>query len=438
MKNKLIILSADAFVTEDLDLLSTLPGYKKYMKNASMVRNVRSIYPTVTFPCHVTMMTGTYPNKHGVTSNFPFVMNESPMPWNWYADIIRSKDIFTACKEKGLTTATVFWPVTCNHKDIDYMIPEFNKPMPVEMLEEAFTKVGCDEDMLAIIKKNLVFLEEFRHPYTDEFIIHCACDILRQKQPDVLLIHPGNIDAARHAHGVFNEKVNKEIRSTDRFIQMLMGVQEELGLAENTNFVLTSDHGQMDIQRIMNLNVMLAEYGFIDVDSEGMITDWRAYCHSNGLSALIYLKNPHDEAVKNRVFQLLRWMKKEGVYGISEVFTTEDMNEKYALDGDFSFVVESDGYTSFGAGVKVPLVQTFGDMDYRYGRASHGYLPEKGPQPVFVVKGPAFAENVIIEQAELVDEAPTYARILGVELPDADGSPIIDLLKKENLGEAES
>lgn len=202
MKNKLIVLSADAMVTEDLELLATLPGYKKYMRNASVVRNVRSIYPTVTFPCHVTMMTGTYPNKHGVTSNFPFVMNESPMPWNWYADIIQSKDIFTACKEKGLTTATVFWPVTCNHKDIDYMIPEYNKPMPNEMLEEAFTKVGCDEDMLEIIKKNSVCLKEFKHPYTDEFIINCACDILRQKQPDVLLIHPGNIDASRHAHGI--------------------------------------------------------------------------------------------------------------------------------------------------------------------------------------------------------------------------------------------
>ena len=407
MKNKLIVLSADAMVTEDLELLATLPGYKKYMRNASVVRNVRSIYPTVTFPCHVTMMTGTYPNKHGVTSNFPFVMNESPMPWNWYADIIQSKDIFTACKEKGLTTATVFWPVTCNHKDIDYMIPEYNKPMPNEMLEEAFTKVGCDEDMLEIIKKNSVCLKEFKHPYTDEFIINCACDILRQKQPDVLLIHPGNIDASRHAHGVFNEYVNEEIRSTDRFIQKLMDVQEELGLADNTNFVLTSDHGQMDIQRIINLNVILEEYEFIDVNSEGDITDWRACVHSNGLSALVYLKNPQDETVKNRIFQLLRWMKKEGIYGIGEVFTTAEMNEKYSLNGEFSFVVESDGYTSFGAGVKGPLVQSFGDMDYRYGKASHGYLPEKGPQPVFVVSGPDFAKNVVIEHAELVDEAPT-------------------------------
>lgn len=430
MKNKLIVLSADAMVAEDLELLSTLPGYQKYLKNASMVRHVKSIYPTVTFPCHVTMMTGTYPDKHNVTSNFPFVMNESPMPWNWYADVIRSKDIFTACKEKGITTATVFWPVTCNHKDIDYMIPEFNKPMPVAEFEKAFAGVGCDEDMLAIIRKNLGYLKEFKHPYTDEFIVHCACDILRQKQPDVFLIHPGNIDASRHAHGVFSKEVDKEIQSTDRFIQMLMDVQEELGLAENTNFVLTSDHGQMDVQRIINPNVMLADYGFMDVDENGRIMDWRAYCHSNGCSGQIYLKNPQDENVKHRVFQLLHWMQREGIYGIGEVFTTEEMKDKYHLDGDFSFVIESDGYTSFGSSAKAPMVQSFGDMDYRYGRASHGYMPEKGPQPLFVVKGPDFEEGVVVESADLVDEAPTYAEILGVELPDADGKPIMELIRK--------
>lgn len=58
---------------------------------------------------------------------------------------------------------------------------------------------------------------------------------------------------------------------------------------------VTSDHGQMDISRIINPNVMLADYGFLTVDKEGKITDWKAYCLSNGLSAVVYLKNPEDE-----------------------------------------------------------------------------------------------------------------------------------------------
>lgn len=429
MKNKLIVLSADAMVTEDLALFETLPGYNKYLKGGCMIRSVTSVYPTVTYPCHTTMMTGNYPDRHGVTSNFKLVMNEKPTPWNWFSDVIRSKDIFTACKEKGLTTATVFWPVTGCHKDIDYKIPEY-VPQKGDTLEDAFRRAGCDEDMLEIVKKNSVILKEYKHPYIDEFIIQCACDVLRQKQPDVLLIHPANIDGARHEYGIFNEKVDQAVRDTDRFVQMLMEVQDELGLTDSTNLVVTSDHGQMDISRIIDLNVMLADYGFITVDSEGLITDWKAYCLSNGLSAVVYLKNPEDENVKNRVFALLRWMRNEGIYGIGDVFTAEEADEKYHLNGDFSFVIESDDYTSFGESVTKPLVEAFGDTDYRYGRASHGYLPEKGPQPVFMAKGPDFAENVVLEKGRLIDEAPTYAALLGVNLPDTDGEPIKKFLRK--------
>ena len=253
---------------------------------------------------------------------------------------------------------------------------------------------------------------------------------MREKQPDVILIHPANIDGARHANGVFHENVNQAVKDTDRFVQMLMNVQEELGLAENTNLVVTSDHGQMDIQRIININVMLADYGFIDVDQQGRVIDWKAFCLSNALSANVYLKNPQDEQTKQRVFQLLRWMKKEGIYGISEVYTVEEVQEKYHLCGDFAFVIESDDYTSFGESVNGELVESFGDRDYRYGKASHGHLPEKGPQPIFMAKGPDFAENVVIENGRLIDEAPTYAKILGVDLPDTDGMPIHEFIRK--------
>ena len=40
-------------------------------------------------------------------------------------------------------------------------------------------------------------------------------------------------------------------------------------------------------------------------------------------------------------------MRDEGIYGISEVLTTEEAEARDHLGGDFSFVIESDGYTSF-------------------------------------------------------------------------------------------
>ena len=139
-----------------------------------------------------------------------------------------------------------------------------------------------------------------------------------------------------------------------------------------------------------------------------------------------------DEKLYQRVFQLLRWMREEGIYGISEVLTAEEADEKYRLNGPFSFVIESDDYTSFGENTSGPLVESFGDRDYRYGRASHGYYPQKGPQPVFMAKGPDFAESAVLEKGRLIDQAPTYAKLLGVALPDTDGTPIDEFVREKH------
>ena len=103
--------------------------------------------------------------------------------------------------------------------------------------------------------------------------------------------------------------------------------------------------------------------------------------------------------------------------------------EKEHLYGGFSFVLESDGYTSFGDKAVRPLVQNFDVDDYRFGRATHGYLPDFGAQPVFVAKGPDFRCGVTLERGLVVDEAPTYAKLLGVELPQADGRPMEQFLR---------
>ena len=47
-----------------------------------------------------------------------------------------------------------------------------------------------------------------------------------------------------------------------------------------------------------------------------------------------------------------------------------------------------------------------------------------------MAKGPDFAENVVIENGRLIDEAPTYAKVLGVDLPDTDGMPINEFIRK--------
>jgi predicted AlkP superfamily pyrophosphatase or phosphodiesterase len=428
-KKRLIVISQDALVFEDLEQLRKLPHFKILMENGSMVETLRSIYPTVTYPAHVSMITGMYPNRHGVINNEELVIGELASDWHWFRSSNKAETLFDAAKKAGMSTAAVFWPVTGNDPNIDYLIAEYWSQGKDDTPREAFRRSGTNEELLeTVVDKHLPGLVERKHPQADVFILKCACDIIEKYQPQLLCIHPAVIDDYRHKTGLFNDKVSEGLQLVDEWLGWIMEATRRAGVYDETNFVIMSDHGQLEIKRIMNPNVILRDHGLITVDDREELADWQAYCKSAALSAQVYLKNPDDRTVYEKTYRLLCEMRDEGIYGISQVFTREEINELEHLDGDFSFVIETDGFTTFGNDWRRPLVRSFDTSDYRFGRATHGHLPDKGPQPTMVVMGPDFAKSVVIKRRPIVDCASTFAKLLGLELPNADGTCIQDIL----------
>ena len=175
-------------------------------------------------------------------------------------------------------------------------------------------------------------------------------------------------------------------------------------------------------------NVFLRDRGLIRTDEKGGLLDWDAYAAGAGLSGQVYLSRPEDPELNSRVYKLLSEMAEEGIYGFSEVLTREEMRKRYGLYGDFSFAIETDGFTSFSEELTRPAVRPLDTSDYRYGHATHGHMPEKGPQPPFIGAGPSFRKGAVIEEGNILNHAPTFARILGLELPDADGKAVEEIL----------
>ena len=140
------------------------------------------------------------------------------------------------------------------------------------------------------------------------------------------------------------------------------------------------------------------------------------------------LKDPSDEKLYNEVGDYLRRLESEEVWGFT-VRTEPEVKERYGVYGNFAYLLETDGYTAFSESWLEPLVNPVDLTDYRLGKATHGYEPEKGPQPVFVAAGPAFRPGAVLEQAFVIDEAPTYAAILGQTMPQAEGRVLCELLR---------
>lgn len=227
MKQRVLVFSVDAMVYEDLQHLRSCRNTKKYFQNACGVRHIRSIYPTVTYPAHTTILTGCYPASHGVISNTHFTTGSTEYEWLWDAGNVKVPDVITAAKDQGYTTGAVFWPVTGNHKAVDYLIDEYWCPHEGEPLLDGFANMGSGPEMLKIIEKNQHLLPNggklgrvalMDHPQIDHFLISCACDIIREYSPEFMLVHNGNIDDARHKYGVFNEEVLRGLDLVDLWI----------------------------------------------------------------------------------------------------------------------------------------------------------------------------------------------------------------------------
>ncbi len=432
MKQKLIILSHDALVYEDLEFLGKLPTFRQLLEKSARIDTLRTIYPSITYPAHASIISGNYPERHGIINNELPEIGVLSSPWHWFAKDNKSKTLFGAAKKAGLSTAAVFWPVSGNDPEIDYLITEYWSQSEDDDLEDVFVRSGSSPEVMErVVKKNLNLLRgrERQHPDADEFVIQSACDMIREFQPDLLAIHPAAIDAARHASGVFSQQVDESLLHTERWTRMIIEATRAAGVFEQTNFVIMSDHGQLDIKRTINPNVILREQGLITTDEAGNFLDWQVFCKSAALSSQVYLKDSADKALSGRMHELFIALRDEGIYGISEVFSRAEIKKKERLDGEFAFVLESDGFTSFGNDWRRPLVRSFDISDYRFGRATHGYLPNKGPQPTFLATGPAFTAGVRVERRPIVDVAPTLALAMGLDLPDTDGQPVRQLLK---------
>lgn len=434
MKQKLIVLSMDAMIFEDLQYMRKKPNFSRLFRQCAQIEHVRTVFPSVTYPCHTTLITGCNPGKHGIYNNVPFKdYDDGKKHWYLDAKMIRVEDIFAAAKRAGCTTASVYWPICGNNPNIDHIINEYFFFYP-EDPEEAFRRMGADDVTMSVIRKNCAELRRFvetgerRKGMFDYFTMDCVCDLIRDVKPDVMFIHNCAPDSARHRSGVFGAELYEALDKTDLWLGDLIRAMEEAGTYEDTNFVLLSDHGQHDYDLRIRLNVLLAEAGFVDIAPDGGIYDWQAFAQSNGMSASVYLRDPDNKVLYDKVYRFLQQLADSGKYGITRVYTTQQVREKYGTYGPFSFMVATDGKTSISEVWSKAAVEQLGADEQKPAQATHGHEPDLGHDPVFVARGPAFRMGAVVSKAELMDIAPTLAKVLGQTLPQAEGRCLEELL----------
>ena len=93
----------DAMVREDLEYAKTLPTWGYMLEHGALVEDIREIYPTLTYPTHQSMISGMFPDKHGVINNIQFVPGTLTTPWNWYHDVVKRPDLMDIAKKTAFS-----------------------------------------------------------------------------------------------------------------------------------------------------------------------------------------------------------------------------------------------------------------------------------------------------------------------------------------------
>jgi predicted AlkP superfamily pyrophosphatase or phosphodiesterase len=398
-----VVISVDALITEDLAYAGTLPSFSRLLSRCDMVRAVMSAYPSYTYPCHATIMTGCWPDRHGVIHNESYPDGK----WNWFASSLKTLPMTSAAKAAGLSTCAVAWPVM-GGSAVDYLIAEIWAPKAEDDPGPCFDRA---DSLLArqYFEESRHLLDWMRTPGFDLFATEAFCSIFRDHAPNLSFLHLSYLDHQRHKRGSATEKNLDAIRFVDDRLKDVLSSVEKAGVWDDTVFVLLGDHGHRDTDKVFQINAVLSSMGY-----GGRIT-----AQSASFSALVYLDGISD----SEAFPVLQTIKERYPEYVERVQTREETEKHHHLSGPFSFVLEARSGVVFGEKREGDVLTHPVPGDWRSSLSAHGFAPEKGPFPPFVLSGKGIDGGHVVPCCAMVDEAPTIMSLFGVPFP-CDGHPI--------------
>jgi predicted AlkP superfamily pyrophosphatase or phosphodiesterase len=327
-------------------------------------------YPSLTFPNHYTIVTGLYPEHHGIVGmafydpargkHYSYRDLKTVTDGTWY----RGTPLWVLAEKQGMRTACFFWPgseAEIHGTRPTYYVP-FNDKFP-------------DEER---VQQVLQWLE-----------------LPEGDRPHFITLYYSAVDHAGHDFGPDSEQVADAVHHVDDLVGKLASGLKKASLP--IDLIVVSDHG-MESEQDAPIN--LDKF----TDLTGFETD----------GTFLYA---HDEAQTDRAYrQLSTAADKFSVYRRRAV----PSYLHYADDARIGdpVIVANGPY----------VIRAHGDSDH-VNKGVHGYDPMHFPnmRGVFYAAGPDVREHARAEPFENVNIYPFIAQLLGLKIGTIDGS--IDVLK---------
>ena len=392
------MISLDAVSKMDADRLFALPHLAKLKKTGVYCDGVQTVYPTITYPIHASLLTGCYPESHGIGHNQPFQPDTEKQMRSWYWEIgqIKKKTLHQAAREKGMDVASMLWPVTGKNPYARRNFPEV-LPLPGE---SAVKKMLTYASPLWILRMELLYGKQrksIRQPDLDEYAaLLCEKLYASRRPPELLTVHLVDCDAMRHWYGVESDQAHDAMERLDRHVGQIMDAVEKAGLWDETLFCIVSDHGQQDAGNGVMLDRELKNACGARAQTLGM----GAYIFGDDLEKAREVLEENQEKWKIR--RILGEKEIRAMHGPKDVHLAVEAEENCCFLDE-----EEETFGEHGFSVDEPQAKTF-----------------------FLLSGPGVKQGAVIPEMNLVDIAPTLAEMLQLSLPEAEGKSLAEICRE--------
>lgn len=215
-----LLVSMDGFRADYLDLGIT-PNLARISAAGVQAEWMTPSYPTLTFPNHFTIVTGKRPDHHGIVHNsmqdpelgkFSLGNRDAVSDGRWWT----AEPVWVTVEKAGLRAGTMFWPGS--EAAIDGIQASHWKTFDAKM------------PMADRVDTVLAWLAE-----------------PEATRPRFSTLYFESLDSAGHAHGPDSDEAHAAIREVDAAIGRLLDGIDALGLTDQLNLVVVSDHGMATV-----------------------------------------------------------------------------------------------------------------------------------------------------------------------------------------------
>lgn len=374
-KNTVILVSIDGFRydysslyhTPNLDLLA-----KKGVKAKSLIPS----YPSKTFPNHYSIVTGLYPQNHGIVHNVFYDVDREQK----YHIGLEKKDatwckgipLWNLAEQQGVKSASFYWPISdarVGGMQSTYFY-KYNKSTPYE------ERIDQIEQWLAM----------------DKTI-----------RPQFISLYFSLVDTQGHRFGPKSNEVKEAVEYVDDIIGQLNQVIENSN--QEIDLVIVSDHGMIQVDR---KHPIIIEN----------ITDFKGYNVVNAGGSQLFLYQTDKSRELQDMKSILEKDENFKVYLKNEMPERLHYNKGQRIPDIICEVQAGKCFIHKG-------------NDLRKVNGMHGLDPytNKEMHAIFYAVGPHFKKGVEIDAFENVNIYPAIAEILGLSIDhEIDGS--IEVMSK--------